>query len=137
MTAPTPTQPHPTVAAPFPPNTLNPPLSQDQKDTIRSFLIAASYLDSDISEYTSHEEKQGKSYDQALIDFYNLVATGGSYNRHPVLNQSILPDLSTPLDFLKNLVSVLTSGTFWLRVGEFLLGAVLLGVGFAEIVKKG
>lgn len=67
---------------------------------------------------------------------YKLATTGqGTVLPHedPGAAQAGIGPLPNPLAFLSNLWAILSNPNTWLRIGEFLLGAILVGVGAAKI----
>lgn len=129
---------------PYDPSSLHPPLSSQQRSTIISWLHSVEPLLAD-SGPTSVLKKEindnaAKDSDQALIGLYKLVDASTTGGTKKDSGTSLLDNVPNPitgfLDFANKLWHALTDPNFWLRVGEGILGLLLIGVGFVELTGK-
>jgi hypothetical protein len=124
-----------------------PPLSIADKQWIRTYLLAHGYtqaqLDQQLSAaglpglqnfthyWTTNSQTQPpwSQWDYVILTDYNAVTAGGGFGQS---NPKTEWTPGGPLGWAKALVDFLgrlTQGATWIRIGEFLLGAILLAVG--------
>jgi hypothetical protein len=134
----------PVAGAPKPPYdpTPNPPYTSQQRSAMVAWIeawMAFGKIPGVLDPTTKQKMLSGQD-DKLLHDSYQVYV--GSYHAgdHGALSPphapGVLPKLSGPgniLDVLKTLLADITNPEWWLRVGEFLLGLLLVGVGAAKL----
>lgn len=124
---------------PYKVDSLKAPLTASQRNGILKYLEKNGYSATEVYQYVT--DVAGKFNAQPLtdntwIDFYNTVAGGGgvSHNGPGQTNTTHnIPGISSTLDFLKDAWGTITSPGLWLRIGEGVLGLLLIGIGLAKL----
>lgn len=125
----------------FPVGTLHPPLTSAQRTELRAYLIAHGLKDSDIDQYetdSAHSKDPTQAQvDAALIQLYELYISGGRYKSDGKAKKEFDPSGIPGVATVEDIYAAITNGNTWIRVAEFAVGAVLLGVGLNAFTKGG
>jgi len=140
------------IHAPYPVGSLHPPLTATQKTTALAYMVASgtsaadiqksitdtigfqgSVLFGSLAKYvaTNSNARSAQDVDPIFIGDYDAIAGGGGINVHPKIDTTFSPPgfgtLKDLLGFLGNPV----------RLGELVVGVVMVGVAFAAVLKRG
>jgi hypothetical protein len=154
----------PPVTGPYPAGTLKPPLTHAQRVAIIGFFHKQGYDDAAIWPHidplagTSLDPSfpnLGPTYqiaqwiatggalpDAKAIDAYNTVASGGflgtgvTDTKINVPGAGVVSGIKDAGEAAVKIVSALLSPNTWIRIAEFGVGAILVGVGVSAMVKQ-
>ncbi len=138
--------------APYPKGSLHPPLTAVQKSTALAYMVASgtsaadiqksiadtigfqgSILFGSLAKYvaTNSNARSAQDVDPIFIGDYDAIVSGGGINVNPKVDTTFSPPgfgtLKDLLGFLGNPV----------RLGEIVVGVVMVGVAFAAVLKRG
>lgn len=117
----------PTVAIPFDPSTLQPPLSVTQRTRIIEWITIESFSDQ-ISGAPSPASMQAMN-DADLIKTYQEIIALGKFSNTPITGP---PNPLGGWDGIKNLLLFLLNP---IRMGEIIVGTILIGVAVSAMFR--
>jgi hypothetical protein len=120
---------------PYDPATLTSPLPNDVRNTLIVWLAALSKRLGRNDEPVSWFQKRS---DKELITRYKQVLAGAAGHDTislPGGGTTTLPALPNPIASVTDFLALLAKGQTWIRVAEFAVGIVLVGVGINAALK--
>lgn len=125
-------QPVDKVPAPFPAGTLKPPLTGPQRSAIYSYIAKRTgYQVADVVTFF----QDGDPSDAGMISTYEIVLGGGGIVIHGKTSTEFKgTDLIPGYSDLKGFFEAISNPNTWVRVGEFTVGFLLIGLGLHAIL---
>lgn len=127
-------------ALPFTPGTLHTPLTKAQIATLDAFFAKVYSGASNAATLQSLKDgdsgSEGVASQQFSIDTYNHIATTGQVITATTPPPGAVTTTKEPANWEAAIIAFydkVTSGDFWLRVAEVLIGAMLLAIGLEKL----